>query len=93
MSIELISAIAFPLLLLFGTVFAWRASKKQHGVATDDDKPEGWRDTSLDDWRKQRDLAIEAEREARARAGPKPANHASTCGDDGETKKHQRIGG
>ena len=54
-----------------------------------------WRDTSLDDWREQRDAEVEAERQARLKNPPKAddAPETATGGDDTQTRRHQRIGG
>lgn len=46
----------------------------------------GWHDTSLDDWRRERDAAAEAERQARL-ASPRERSSA-----EGE-EPHERVGG
>lgn len=54
----LITTIALPLVMAIGGLLAWRKTMKS---ARDEEKP-GWRDTSLDDWRHQREAELEAER-------------------------------
>ncbi len=56
----LITTIALPLVMAIGGLLAWRKTMKH---VADEEKP-GWRDTSLDDWRNQRDAEIEAGRSA-----------------------------
>ena len=84
---QIISAVAFPILLFVGGIAAWRMSKKQA------EKPETplWRDDSLDTWRKERDAQAEQARAIR----PNEPTHLSTGGEEQqETKKHhQRLGG
>lgn len=60
-----------------------------------DAEPPKWRDTSLDDWRQERDARVEAERQARLANPPKAgdAPETATGGDDTQTRRHQRIGG
>jgi hypothetical protein len=88
MDAQIIFAVVFPVLMAAGGIAAWRMSKKQ---AVEAEKP-GWRDDSLDDWRKERDARAEAERITRPLEQP---THLSTGGEEQqETKKHQqRLGG
>lgn len=60
-----------------------------------DPEPPQWRDTSLDDWRRERDAKVEAERQARLASPPKQtsAPETATGADDTQTRHHQRIGG
>jgi hypothetical protein len=85
--LQLLSAVAFPLLMVFGGIAAWRMSKK------DSTKPDAttWRDDSLDDWRKDRDQQAEQARATR----PAEQQHLATGSEEQqETKKHhQRLGG
>ena len=57
----LLSAIALPLFLTAGTLAAIHFSRKSQQASE-----QKWRDDSLDDWRRERDATIEAERQARA---------------------------
>jgi hypothetical protein len=77
--------------MVFGVVAAWRMSKKDNDPES---KPAEWRDTSLDDWRRERDEQAIAERQTRS-TKTKTGAHETTGsgGDEGETKRHQRIGG
>lgn len=88
MDFRLLSAVAFPLLMIIGGIAAWRATMNQ---ADQDSKPAAWRDDSLDEWRKERDARAEAARASR------PAELSATKTGQEEqqetTKKHQRIGG
>jgi hypothetical protein len=87
-SLAIISAIGMPLLMGAGAVAAWMQTRK--GDARPAVKPE-WRDTSLDDWRQERDAAAEAERLQRAsdeRAGTATGDEARQ-----ERETHQRLGG
>lgn len=88
MDVGIVSALGLPLLMGVGGVAAWRMSKKQDSTSTID-KPQ-WRDTSLDDWRKERDAEAETVRIARANAD----THAGAAAEEkAETVRHQRIGG
>ncbi|MBK8561748.1 hypothetical protein [Candidatus Amarobacter glycogenicus] len=87
MDLQLVSAVAFPLLMVIGGIAAWRMSK------SDSTKPETptWRDDSLDDWRKERDAQAEQARTFR----PSDPTHLSTGSEEQQetTKRHQRLGG
>ncbi len=83
-----LSAIGMPLAMVFGAIAAWRIMKKEHKA--EQEQPL-WRDTSLDDWRRERDANAEAERAARA-SDPKGLLEGSTEERE-ETRRHQRIGG
>ena len=87
MNLQLLSAVAFPLLMVIGGVAAWRMSKNESA------KPEtpAWRDDSLDDWRKERDAQADEARTTR----PAEVQHLSTGSEEQQetTKRHQRIGG
>ncbi len=88
MDVQVIFAVAFTVLMFGGGIAAWRMSKKQVAEA---EKPAGWRDDSLDEWRKERDAQAEQARAAR----PAEPTHLSTGSEEQqETKKHhQRLGG
>ena len=64
MDAALFMRIGLPMIMAIGGILAWRKTMKG---ADDDDKP-GWRDTSLDDWRNERESEVEAERLARLSA-------------------------
>ena len=87
MNAQLLMAVVFPVLMAVGGIAAWRMSMKQSDEA---EKP-GWKDDSLDDWRKERDALAEQARAAR----PLENTHLSTGSEEQqETKKHtQRLGG
>ena len=82
-------ALLMPILMVVGTIAAWKMPKRE-GRRRDSDAE--WRDTSLDDWRKERDAAADAEREARQSAAPSGVHPSSERNVD-EKKRHQRIGG
>ncbi|MGE3074682.1 MAG: DUF948 domain-containing protein [Dehalococcoidia bacterium] len=87
MNPQLISAIAFAFLMIFGAIAAWRISKTD---STKQDTP-SWRDDSLDDWRKERDEQAEAARASR----PAEQQHMATGSEEQQDtkKQHQRLGG
>lgn len=75
-----------PLGMAGGLALAWLRGKSNK----DDERP-GWRDTSLDDWRAQRDQAHEearVRRRAESEARPRPAE------EEGEAQEHtqSRLG-
>lgn len=63
MSFMPIIQLGMPIALGIGGLAAWRMSKNQ----SDEESKPGWRDTSLDDWREERDRQAEAERESRTK--------------------------
>jgi hypothetical protein len=84
-----LASIGVPIAMAFGAIAAWRLSKRENDPES---KPAEWRDTSLDDWRRERDEQAVAERKARSTSA-KAGVHEATGGDEGEAKRHQRIGG
>lgn len=82
-----IGAILMPVLMVVGFIAAWKMPKREGRR----DQGQTWRDTSLDDWRKERDAALEAERQQRIDAGP--ALHDNTGAEASEPVRHQRLGG
>lgn len=56
--LRIVTLVAMPLLILIGTLVAWRS--RDSGA----ERP-AWRDDSLDEWRRERDAAAEAERRRR----------------------------
>jgi hypothetical protein len=89
--ILLIGTVGFPIVLAVGGLIAWRAIRAQQEREA---QPATWRDDSLDDWRRERDRAIEAEREQRQQRPPGEVHPASESreGDQGR-KTHTRLGG
>ncbi len=85
----IISAIGLPLLMAIGGIAAWRMTKKEN--STEIEKP-AWRDTSLDDWRKQRDADADVERKQRAE-NPAALHEGAAAEEQAKTQRHQRIGG
>lgn len=81
-------ALGMPFAMIAGAIAAWRLSKREQHL---DANPPAWRDDSLDEWRRERDAAAEAERAARA-ASPGTLT-TGQARDEAETSKHQRIGG
>ncbi|MBI5948078.1 MAG: hypothetical protein HY875_08065 [Chloroflexi bacterium] len=88
-SIGLISSVAFPLMMVIGAIAAWRISKRENRPEAD---KAAWRDDSLDDWRRERDLSTEEQRQARE-AGAPAGGLSSGQEEAPETQRHQRIGG
>ena len=86
----IIGAIAFPLLLFVGGIYAWKLSKRENAP-----KPEKplWRDDSLDEWRTTREVEIDEARATRAELAEKGVFEGGSTGDGGDTRRHQRIGG
>ncbi len=88
---KMIAVIGMPLAMAIGGIVAWRQSKRGNdpvAVAADT-----WRDTSLDDWRRERDEQVELEREMRV-ANPGPSDTAASGKEESVEKKQQhRIGG
>lgn len=81
--------LAIPVAMAVGAVAAWRMTR---GAQRREEEAPAWRDDSLDEWRRERDDAAAAERAARTSV----ARDGLTTGqasDEGETRKHQRIGG
>jgi len=86
---EMIMAVGFPLVMAIGGIAAWRMSKNE--PQREAEKAQ-WRDTSLDDWRKQRDAEVEIDREKRAQTTT-AAIQAGSAEEKQETQRTQRIGG
>lgn len=68
-----------------GAVFAWLTTRRE----ANDEKP-AWKDTSLDDWRRERDTQVEAERQARAKSADL---HTGSERENEEARNQERIGG
>jgi hypothetical protein len=85
---EILLALGMPVAMAVSGVAVWRAGKKG-STTTKPDGP-GWRDDSLDDWRKERDARAEAERKQR----PNTPTLRTGAEEQAETTtKHQRLGG
>lgn len=87
MGLSIVFQLAMPVVMAISGIAVWRATKNRD--KRDPARPE-WNDTSLDDWRKQRDAEAIAERQARA-AAPQATRTGSENED--EPVRHQRIGG
>lgn len=90
--IVFIGTVGFPVVLAIGGILAWRKSRQ-----TNDIRPAAgtWRDDSLDDWRKEREAELEAERARRAANPAAPSDEMTRTGDS-ETEvrtTHTRLGG
>ncbi|MGI8927342.1 MAG: hypothetical protein ACR2HN_11970 [Tepidiformaceae bacterium] len=90
-ALDLLMAIGFPILLVVGTIAAWRISKRENSIEVE--KPT-WRDTSLDDWTRERDEAAEQERLSRA-ANPVERTGERTGNEEQQETQttHHRLGG
>lgn len=91
MEFQVISAIGFGVILAAGGIAAWLVSRKN--ASFDPPEKKQWKDDSLDDWRREREAALEAERQQRtASAG----DHLSTGQEEQQEtqqKTHTRLGG
>ncbi len=76
-------------MMAIGAIAAWRMSKKENDPRAGQDN---WRDDSLDEWRRDRDLRAEEARTARD--ANVSAEHLSGSQEESlETKRNQRVGG
>ena len=89
--VGLIGAIAFPLIMLVGGIYAWKLAKRESAPKPPD--KQAWRDDSLDEWRTTREAEIEVARTTRAELAEKGQFEGGSTGDGGDTKRQQRIGG
>ena len=85
----LFGAVVMPILMVVGVIAAWKMPKREGRRR--EGEPD-WRDTSLDDWRKERDEQQREEREARHASG-EPAIRDGAERESSEPARHQRIGG
>jgi hypothetical protein len=83
-----LTRIGFPIMIVVGGIAAWKLAK---GDGPNGEK-QTWKDTSLDDWRKERDSLAEAKRGNHATAPDADGDEGATEEQEG-TRKHQRIGG
>lgn len=84
-----IGALIMPILMVIGAIAVWRMPKRE-GRRNESEKT--WRDSSLDDWRAERDAALETERQARVANGGTIHQGAGNT-EESEPVRHQRIGG
>jgi hypothetical protein len=82
-------SVVLPLAMIAGFIAVWRMPKHEGHAPGEGPK---WRDESLDEWRTERDAAAEEERLARVQSDAAALKEGSPR-EDGETKRHQRIGG
>lgn len=85
---QVLSAILIPFLLGIGGTAAFLASRRRE--EQDRERAAAWRDTSLDDWRRERERIAEEERALRAATGE---TRTGSTEERDEKKQHQRIGG
>lgn len=86
----LFGSVGIPIILAVGGLLAWRASRAQQEREA---RPSTWRDDSLDEWRRERDAEIEAERVRRVeQARHDGPTTESREGQEGQ-KTHTRLGG
>jgi hypothetical protein len=90
----LIGSIGIPAVMAIGGVLAWRATRKQHATAERETESPTWRDTSLDDWRRERDEQAEQER-LRRESGISRDGFTEGQAKEADTQKqtHTRMGG
>lgn len=84
--ITALSQLGLPIAMAVGGIAAWRMTRRQQ---TREEKP-GWRDTSLDDWRRERDQTVERERKQR---GASPEMKQGTEQEQAAEQRHERMGG
>lgn len=82
-----LSAIGLPIAMIAGAIAAWRLLKQEE----ERDKQPGWKDTSLDDWRRERDAEVEVERAGRVSEAQELQDNA--IAESKEAHRQQRIGG
>jgi len=92
--IVLIGSIGIPAVMAIGGILAWRATRKQNVAAERETASPAWRDTSLDDWRRERDAQAEEER-LRRESGATRDGLSEGQAKEADTQKqtHSRMGG
>ncbi len=90
MNVQILMAVVIPVLMFVGGIAAWQSTKRHNEKV--EIEAAGWRDDSLDDWRRERDAAAEAERLARATTG-ESETPSGRPEEQAEARRHQRIGG
>ena len=89
--LTLLSSIGLPLAMVIGAIAGWRILKRDQRAEVEQQK-NGWRDDSLDDWRRERDERAETERAARA-IEEATALKTGRAEEGAQTKRNQRVGG
>jgi hypothetical protein len=89
--VVLLSSIGMPIAMVIGAIAGWRLLKRDQQAEVEQQK-NGWRDDSLDDWRRERDAAAETERAARVLEEASVLN-TGRAEEGAQTKRNQRIGG
>jgi hypothetical protein len=89
--IRVLAVIGMPLAMAIGGIVAWRQAK--HGNDPVASAQEQWKDTSLDDWRKEREAQVERERQERLAGATGAQEHEGTARTESEQQRHQRLGG
>ena len=89
MDLQLLFALALPILGIAGGIVGWKAAGKHKDIGQ---TASGWQDDSLEEWRKERERSAAEERELRAKEREErlAAGHAE---EEVETVRQQRIGG
>ena len=90
MNLQLLFAIALPILGIAGGIVGWRAAGKHRDIAS---QANPWQDDSLDDWRKERERTADEERERRASDREARIASGQAEEEDVQTIRQQRIGG
>lgn len=85
---QVLSAILIPFLLGIGGTVAFLATRRRE--EQDREHAAAWRDTSLDDWRRERERIAAEERALRAATSE---TQSGSTQERDEKKQHQRIGG
>jgi len=90
MDTQILMAVVIPVLMFVGGIAAWQSTKRHNEKV--ESESAGWRDDSLDDWRRERDEAAEAERLRRASTNDTTLS-TGRAEEQNEAKRNQRIGG
>lgn len=90
MNLQLLFAIALPMLGIAGGIVGWRAAGMHRDISSE---ASPWQDDSLDDWRKERERTADEERERRASDREARIASGQAEEEDVQTIRQQRIGG
>ena len=89
---NLLVILGMPLLLFIGGIAAWRVARKEGSFDPPDST--GWRDDSLDDWRRERDELAEQERQQRLKGGTgERLRTGQEEQQESQRQTHTRLGG
>ena len=77
--------------MAIGGVVAWRQARRGNDPVAAPSRP--WRDSSLDDWRQERDEVLDLERQERLANAVSQERTATGKDETSEKKRHQRMGG